>query len=97
MKVEIGLGYIKDSKDNIVAKYDLPKGDHPLREGFSFVEVNSQEELDQVEIYVAPKSAEETEAQEKEKLIQEKIRAMAISALQAENKLDESGKIIKEG
>lgn len=45
-----GLGFIQDSNGNIITKCVLSPGQHVLKDGFTFVEVNSKEELDAVAI-----------------------------------------------
>lgn len=53
--------------------------------------VTCQECLDRM----ALEQAKQKEAEDAEKLIQEKIREQAIAALKVENKLDNDGKLIK--
>ena len=53
--------------------------------------VTCQECLDRI----AAEQAKQKEAEDTEKLIQEKIREQAISALKLENKLNVDGKLIK--
>jgi hypothetical protein len=91
-----GFGYLtKDGK--ITDKYELPLGEHPLKEGYDFVEVEDQAALDAVEIYVEPVSEEVHAAQETEILIQKKTRDLSIQALKSEGSLDEGGMITTSG
>ena len=83
--VNTGFGYIKDSEGNIIAKYDLPKGEHKRVEGYTYHEVANRNALNNVIIYQAP----ETEEQKREKLIQEKMRSLAIAELIKESKITE--------
>lgn len=80
MTVQTGYGYlVKDG--HITDKMQLPQGSHPLKDGYTYVEVNSQAELDAVQVYVAPSTAEEVAKQKADKerqdaldeLIQERI------------------------
>jgi len=85
MIVNTNFGYIKDSEDKIVCKCKLPKGEHPLKDGYIYTEVNTIEELDNIEVYAAPKS--------NEVLLEEKIRAeirlLAIESLRTKGKITE--------
>ena len=58
-EVKTGYGYFKDKDGNIVAKAELPKGKHPAKEGYTYYEVASKEELDQIEVYKPPETEEE--------------------------------------
>ena len=84
MKVNTGFGYIKDAVGEIVAKCELPAGDHKLKDGFEFVEVADQAALDAVEVYVDPA---EIVKSDNEKKITQRIRKIAIDQLKAEGKL----------
>ncbi|HDP36655.1 MAG TPA: hypothetical protein ENN27_02110 [Candidatus Atribacteria bacterium] len=84
MLVKTGYGYIKDKDGKIVAKYDLPKGKHPATEGYTYHEVATKEELDKIKVYQEP--IIETEEQKQERLIQQKIREMAIAELRKEGR-----------
>jgi len=83
MEIKTGFGYIKDSSDNIVAKYDLPAGTHPLKEGFSFVEVETRDDLKNISVYVPPKTPDEI----LEGKIQAEIRSLAVASLTSKGKL----------
>jgi hypothetical protein len=54
MDVKTGIGYIKDSEGKIVCKYDLPKGQHPLKDGYTYTEIASKKELGNIEVYKKP-------------------------------------------
>jgi hypothetical protein len=82
MKVNTGYGYFtKDGK--IIAKYDLPIGEHPLKDGYGFVEVNSLSALDSVVVDEEPLSAEELHKIE----INKELTAMAEASLKAKEKV----------
>lgn len=81
--VKTGLGYIRDAAGNITAKSELPAGEHPLRDGFTYTEVGSQAELDALEVYTPPP----TQGQLNEQKIRGKIRRLAVDALKAEGQL----------
>jgi hypothetical protein len=82
--VTTGFGYFLDAQGHIVSKAELPKGEHPLREGFTYIEVVDKASLDAIEIYVDPA---EIEASKNERKIQNKTRAMAIAELKASGDL----------
>jgi|GEM_PF-6197812 len=58
-EVKTGYGYFKDKDGNIIAKAELPKGKHPTKEGYTYYEVATKEELDQIEVYKPPETKEE--------------------------------------
>ena len=81
MKVNTGYGYFtKDGK--IIAKYDLPIGEHPLKDGYGFVEVNSISALSSVVVDQEPKDAETLHNEE----IQKELIAMAEASLKSKGK-----------
>ena len=84
MNTKTGLGYYKDQDDHIIAKYDLPPGQHILKEGLIFIEVNNREELDHIEIYREPS---EVQRQGYVSMISKRARQIAIEQLKAEGKL----------
>jgi len=51
-KVKTGFGYFKNTAGNIIAKAELPPGDHPLKDGYTYTEVADRVALDAIEIYV---------------------------------------------
>ena len=83
MIVNTGYGYIRDLNGNIVAKYELPQGEHPSVAGYTYHEVATRKELDAVEVFIPP----ETDEQKVERLIAEKQRELAIVELKKEGKL----------
>jgi hypothetical protein len=84
-EVKTGFGYVKDSNGNIIAKYDLPKGNHPTQSGYYYFEVATKNDLNNIKVYIEPEV--ETPAQERSRLINEKMREMAESELIAEGKI----------
>ncbi len=54
MNVKTGIGYIKDNEDKVICKYNLPKGNHPLKDGYTYVEVDTIQNLGKIEIYQEP-------------------------------------------
>lgn len=84
MIVKTSFGYIKDAAGHIISKAQLPAGEHPLKDGFDYIEVNSQAELDAIEIYRDPK---EIQKAINEKKISVKIRQTAIDELKAAGEL----------
>lgn len=94
MKVTTGFGYIvKDGK--IVDKYELPIGEHPLKDGYSQVEVQDGKELESIEVYIEPKSQVELDSIALDALIRAKHKELAIEALKKDGKLDQDGKLSK--
>ncbi len=81
--VKTGFGYFKDAEGKIVAKCELSPGKHPLKSGYSYVEVDSKEELNLIEVYISPPSAEIV----KERKIQAEIRAIAEKSLIAKGEI----------
>jgi len=81
--VKTGYGYFKDKDGHIVAKAELPKGKHPLKEGYTYHEVATKEELDAIEVYEPP--IVETEEEMQRKL----LRQSAIAKLKALGLTDE--------
>jgi hypothetical protein len=84
MRVITGFGYIKDDKGNIIAKAQLPAGEHTMKAGFEYVEVADSAALEAVAIYKDPAVIQQGQ---NEKLIQDKIRQTAIDALKSEHAL----------
>ena len=81
--VNTGFGYFKDTAGEIIAKAELPSGKHPLSPGYSYVEVDSKEELDLIEVYTPPPSAEVV----REQKIQAEIRKLAEKSLKDKGEL----------
>jgi hypothetical protein len=85
MVVNTGYGYIKDSQDRIIAKYVLPKGEHLLDSGLIQYEVKNKEDLENIEVYQEPYIP--TLADDREALIQERMRKNAEAELIKEGKI----------
>lgn len=73
-----GFGYLENQNGHITDKCDLPPGEHLLKDGFLFIEVNNREELDQVIIYQDPAEIEKMENRDK---VDSEIRRAAIETL----------------
>lgn len=78
MTVTTGYGYfMKDG--HITDKSILPAGSHPIKNGYTYTEVASEQELNAIQIYVPPLTSDEqkkvVEAQI-EKLHQQILEAM---------------------
>ena len=84
IQVKTGFGYYKDAQGRIVAKAELPIGQHPLSDGYTYSEVADGAALAAVQIWQDPA---EIERQQNEQKIQTKIRSMAIAELIKENEL----------
>ena len=76
MEVKTGFGYFVDTQGHKIAKAELPAGEHPLRDGFVYVECANKEALDAIELWVDPAVIEKAE---NEKKIASKTRAIAIT------------------
>jgi hypothetical protein len=81
--VKTGFGYFVDAENNIVAKCELQPGEHPLKKGYQYVEVESKEALETVKVSALPLS----EAEIREQKIQAEIRKMAEERLIARGEL----------
>jgi len=78
INVNTGFGFFKDAGGHIVSKAQLPAGSHPVKDGFTYIEVADQAALDAVVLWQDPA---ELERLTNEKKIAEKIRADAIAEL----------------
>lgn len=81
--LKTGLGYIEDSDGHIIAKFDLPKGEHPTKDGYVYIEVATRQDLDSVEVYTPSKTTEQI----REGKIQTEIRQLAIDSLIAKGEI----------
>jgi len=81
IKVITGYGYYQDQAGNVIAKAQLPPGDHELNKDLTYHEVGSQAELDVIDVYINPIDVQKKEQEEK---IQNKIREIAINELIAD-------------
>jgi hypothetical protein len=82
MVVKTGYGYIQDSNGHIVSRCELPKGEHPLKDGYSYIEVQSRSELENVTLWIPPPTVEELERQKQEQL--DTLDRQSIRALRAQ-------------
>lgn len=81
---ETGLGYFVDQAGHVDSLADLPPGEHPLRDGFIFVECADREALGSVAVWRDPA---QTEAALVETKIRQKSRQLAVDALKTEGEL----------
>ena len=79
MKVTTGYGYFKDTIGNIVCKYELPLGEHPLKPGYTFHEVANKAALDLINVYVPPKTITEQQTEKIALEIHELAKASLIA------------------
>ncbi|HUW19368.1 MAG TPA: hypothetical protein VMW16_08705 [Sedimentisphaerales bacterium] len=84
LEVTTGFGFFTDSQGHIIAKAELPKGTHALRDGYTYSEVADKAALDQVQVWIDP---EQIKTAQDETLIQNEIRRAAIQALKSAGKL----------
>ena len=87
MEVTTGYGYYVDLDGHVISKFELPIGTHPVEAGVIYGEVDTKEELDAIEIYVPPKTAEEKNEEKISAKMMELRRAEAIEALKADGDL----------
>ena len=83
IEVKTEHGYFTDSEGNVIAKAELPKGFHPMKDGQKYVEVKDKKALDKIEIYVAP----DTQKQKDEKVVKQYMRKLAIEKAKVDGKL----------
>ena len=86
--VKTGFGYF--SKDGyIIAKAELPPGEHTVDDDYNYIEVNSKSDLKQIGVYCDPVEAAKVEAETK---IRNKIREIAVQQLKAEGEIPQDYK-----
>jgi hypothetical protein len=93
-EVKTGYGYFKDAQGNIIAKAELPKGKHPITEGYTYVEVSSPGALENVKIYEPPKLPDELKEEAIQKEQAEILRKQAIDNLKTKKILNENEEYI---
>jgi len=81
--VKTGFGYLKDDQNKVIAKAILPAGDHPIKDGFTYIEVADQAALDLVTVELPVQTPEQLFEQK----IADKLRVMAIERLTADGEL----------
>lgn len=83
IQVNTGFGYFKNSEGIIIAKAELPKGEHNCQDMFNYVEVATKAELDALKVE-PPKL---TEKEKTERKIRKEMRKLAIKSLKGKNEL----------
>ncbi len=81
IEVKTGFGYLKDAQGHITDRARLPAGEHPIKDGYTYFEVNNQTEFDAIETYQDPAQVQAVEQQRK---IDVKLREIAIIELTKE-------------
>jgi len=91
-KTVTGMGYIKDGNGDIVCKVAERKleTEYPLKDGYEFVEVTTQGELDAVEIAYTV-----TDEQLHAVIVQNELIEMAKERAKTEGLLDADGNPVK--
>ena len=84
IKVNTGFGYFKNAAGKITDKAELPPGDHPQKDGYTYTEVADQAALDAVTVYQDPA---DLQAAEYEKKIRDQTRSNAVDVLKAAGQL----------
>ena len=83
IKTTTGYGIIKDQDGNVICKCELLKDkEHPIKDGYSFEEVTTKDELDSITVVHNP-----TEEEILEKKIRDEMRLIAIESLKAKNEI----------
>jgi hypothetical protein len=81
VNVKSGYGYIREvTTGHIIAKAELPKGQHEIKDGYDYIEVESANVLALVELY---KSQDIEKAAADNRAIQAEIESIAIASLKA--------------
>lgn len=84
IKVNTGFGYYVDQAGHKIAKAELPIGEHPLRDGFIYVEVANKPALDAIDLWIDPA---DIELQNNEAKITARTRKISVDQLIAEGQL----------
>jgi len=87
LRVITGFGYIQDKDNRIVAKAELPAGEHPLEDDYSYIEVADRAALNEVQVIGPAISPAEQLRIETERKISSKTRELAVKALIADGRL----------
>lgn len=85
--VTTGYGYYKDLSGRIVAKAELPIGDHNLDDGLRFFEVDTKDELNAIAVFQEPLTDSQIEEILIEEEKQEVLKNLAIESLQSKSML----------
>lgn len=85
-EVKTGYGYFKDSNDEIWAAAQLKLGTYPIKSGFTYHEVNTEKEFNELDI---PQKAHDynTEKRKVSRLVMQKLKKIALRELKAEGKV----------
>lgn len=81
INVETGFGYFVDSNGNVVCHATLNPGKHPIKDGYGYIEVSDKRKMEEVEIYVKPKTSKELAEENIAQKTREILRKQAIDEL----------------
>ncbi len=87
MITKTGVGYIKNYKGQIIAKFDLPKGEHPDTPGMTYYDAPDREALKDIEIYEEPLTQEQITEQKIQAEIKVFVREEAIKRLKTKGEI----------
>jgi hypothetical protein len=87
IRVRTEFGYIQDKDFRIIAKAELPAGEHPLQDGYEYIEVADRAALDAVKVVGPAIDPAEQLRIETERKIAAKTRELAVKALIADGGL----------
>ncbi|MCM8784566.1 MAG: hypothetical protein NC818_07395 [Candidatus Omnitrophica bacterium] len=86
-EVKTGYGYFRDKYGNIAAKAELPRGIHLLKDGYIYCEVDSQEDLEKIQVYIPLLTKEEIEERKIKTEADAFLREQAIQRLKARGEI----------
>jgi hypothetical protein len=86
-QVTTGFGYIQDKDGRIIAKAELPLGEHLLKDDHEYIEVADRAALNEVQVIGPAISPAEQLRIETERKISSKTRELAVKALIADGRL----------
>ena len=87
-KLLTGIGYLMNSRGQIVAKVDVRPGEHEVKAGYSIIEVATRKELDEVVVYKKPKTKDQRNEEKIQKEMNNLLRDQAIEILTAKGELE---------
>ena len=86
IQVKTGYGYFKDRQGRIVAKANLPPGEHPVKDDYEYVEV-TKEEFENIKVSPEPQTEEYLKEMKIKKEMFRILREMAIKNLKEKGEL----------
>ena len=84
--VKTGFGYYRDAQGHIVSKAELPPGDHPMLDDYTYTELANKASLDALQLWEEPVDVGRRDNEAK---IRSRVRQLAIADLKAKGELPE--------